>query len=160
NLVGALETGLCQRTEHPLLGSEAEEEMMQRLKQMPPWLALTHKKQRGKLAGSSPDAEVLMPEAAGSEPQAVPGYAILGELGRGGVGVVYQARQLGLQRPVALKMLLPGAQAVPKDLTRFRVEAAALARLQHPNIVQIYDVGEAAGQPYFVFELVAGGSLA
>src|SRR4051812_10870490 len=76
------------------------------------------------------------------------------------MGVVYQARQLGLDRIVALKMILTGAQAVPKDLARFRAEAAAIARLQHPNIVQIYDVGEAAGRPYFVLEYVAGGSLA
>jgi hypothetical protein len=90
----------------------------------------------------------------------VPGYKFLGELGRGGMGVVYQARQLGLQRTVAVKMILNGAQAGPKDLARFRAEAAAIARLQHPNIVQIYDVGEAAGRPYFVLEFVAGGSLA
>ena len=90
----------------------------------------------------------------------VAGYEILGVLGRGGMGVVYQARQLGLDRTVALKMVLTGFQAGPKDLARFRAEAAAIARLQHPNIVQIYDVGEAAGRPYFVFEFVAGGSLA
>jgi serine/threonine protein kinase len=96
----------------------------------------------------------------GCEPSAVPGYEILGELGRGGMGVVYKARQLGLQRTVALKMVLKGIQAGPKDLARFRAEAAAIARLQHPNIVQIHDVGEAAGRPYFVLEFVAGGSLA
>jgi serine/threonine protein kinase len=96
-------------------------------------------------------AEVL-PEVAG--------YEILGLLGRGGMGVVYEARQLGLDRTVALKMVSAGFQAGPKELARIRVEAAALARLQHPNIVQIYDVGETAGQPYFVFEFVAGGSLA
>ena len=101
-----------------------------------------------------------MPVTEDCEPSAVPGYQILGELGRGGMGVVYQARQLGLQRTVALKMVLNGIQAGPKDLARFRAEAAAIARLQHPNIVQIYDVGEAAGRPYFVLEFVAGGSLA
>ena len=90
----------------------------------------------------------------------VAGYEVLGLLGRGGMGVVYQARQLGLDRTVALKMVLTGFQAGPKDLARFRAEAAALARLQHPNIVQIYDVGETTGRPYFVFEFVAGGSLA
>src|SRR5215472_4464662 len=90
----------------------------------------------------------------------VAGYEVLGLLGRGGMGVVYQARQLALHRTVALKMVLTGFQAGPKDLARFRAEAAALARLQHPNIVQIYDVGQAAGRPYFVFEFVAGGSLA
>jgi serine/threonine protein kinase len=76
------------------------------------------------------------------------------------MGVVYRARQLALDRTVALKMIRTGSQAGPKDLARFRAEAAALARLQHPNIVQIYDVGETAGRPYFVLEFVAGGSLA
>jgi serine/threonine protein kinase len=76
------------------------------------------------------------------------------------MGVVYQARHLVLQRIVALKMVLTGIHAGPKDLDRFRAEAAAIARLQHPNIVQIYEVGEAAGRPYFVLEFVAGGSLA
>src|SRR5262249_6712678 len=82
------------------------------------------------------------------------------EIGRGGMGVVYRARQLVLQRTVALKMVLTGFHAEPKDLARLRAEAATLARLQHPNIVQIYDVGETEGRPYFVFEFVAGGSLA
>jgi serine/threonine protein kinase len=100
---------------------------------------------------ANPRAETL-PEVAG--------YEVLGLLGRGGMGVVYQARQLALDRTVALKMVLNGLQAGPRDLARFRAEAEALARLQHPNIVQIYDVGETAGRPYFVFEFVAGGSLA
>jgi hypothetical protein len=89
----------------------------------------------------------------------VPGYEILEELGRGGMGVVYRARQLGLERIVALKMVLSGIHTGPKELARFRTEASVIARLQHPNIVQIYDVGEAAGRPYFVLEFVAGGSL-
>jgi hypothetical protein len=90
----------------------------------------------------------------------VAGYEVLGLLGRGGMGVVYRARQLGLGRTVALKMVSTGFQTGPRELARIRAEAAALARLQHPNIVQIYDVGEAAGRPYFAFEFVAGGSLA
>ncbi len=98
-------------------------------------------------------------EVSGCELPAVPGYEIIQEIGRGGMGVVYRARQLGLARTVALKMVLTGRRTGPKHLARFRAEAAALARLQHPNIVQIYDVGEAAGRPYFVFEFVAGGSL-
>jgi serine/threonine protein kinase len=76
------------------------------------------------------------------------------------MGVVYRARQLGLNRTVALKMVQTGIHSGPKELARFRAEAALIARLQHPNIVQIYDVGEAAGRPYFVLEFVAGGSLA
>ncbi len=98
--------------------------------------------------------------APGRALPAVAGYVVEGELGRGGMGVVYRARQLALQRTVALKMLLGGPHAEPRELARFRAEAAALARLQHPNIVQIYDVGETAGRPYVVLEFVAGGSLA
>jgi WD40 repeat protein len=76
------------------------------------------------------------------------------------MGVVYRARHLALQRTVALKMIRTETQADPKLLARFRAEAAVLARLQHPNIVQIYEVGEAAGRRYFALEFVAGGSLA
>ena len=104
--------------------------------------------------------ENLERAASGRELPLVPGFEIIEEIGRGGMGIVYQARQLGLNRIVALKMILTGFQAGPKDLARFRAEAEALARLQHPNIVQIYEVGEAAGRPYFALEFVAGGSLA
>jgi WD40 repeat protein/serine/threonine protein kinase len=86
-------------------------------------------------------------------------YEILGELGRGGTSVVYRARQVRLNRLVALKMLLTGEHAGADELARFRGEARALARLQHPNIVQIHDVGEHDGRPYFALELVDGGSL-
>jgi hypothetical protein len=111
-------------------------------------------------AASSTGPWDLPLRAAGADLPAVPGYEILGELGRGGMGVVYQARQVKLKRLVALKMILAGAHTGPELRERFRREAEAVARLQHPNIVQIYEVGEHGGLPFFSLEYVDGGSLA
>ena len=86
----------------------------------------------------------------------VPGYEIEGVIGRGGMGVVYKARHLVLKRTVALKMVLAGGHAGPHELARFRTEAEAVARLQHPNIVQIHEVGAAEGLPYCALEFVEG----
>jgi WD40 repeat protein/serine/threonine protein kinase len=93
------------------------------------------------------------------EPTDIPGYEILTELGRGGMGVVYKARQVNLNRVVALKMILAGGHAGEAALTRFRTEAQAIALLRHPNIVQIHEVGECGGLPYFSLEFCDGGSL-
>src|SRR5262245_57163014 len=87
----------------------------------------------------------------------VPGYEVLSELGRGGMGVVYKAKQLGLNRIVALKMILAGDHAGAQERERFQQEAQAIARLQHPNIVQVYEVKEHNGRPYFSLEFCAGG---
>ncbi len=91
---------------------------------------------------------------------AVPGYDVHGVLGHGGMGIVYRATHRQLGRPVALKMLLAGGYAAPAEIGRFLREAEAVARLRHPNIVQVYDVGEHDGWPYFTMELVEGGTLA
>jgi hypothetical protein len=90
----------------------------------------------------------------------ITGYAVEAVLGQGGVGVVFRARDLRLGRPVAIKMLLAGAYAGTTELTRFQREAEAVAGLCHPNVVQIYEVGDYEGRPYFTMELVDGGSLA
>jgi len=90
----------------------------------------------------------------------IPGYRILGELGRGGMGVVYKAQQLALKRTVALKMILGSGHAGWQERERFRMEAEAVARLQHPNIVQIHEVGEFHDHPYCALEFVDGGTLA
>ena len=90
---------------------------------------------------------------------AIPGYEILGELGRGGMGVVYKARQIRLNRPCVFKMILAGAHATPEAVARFLGEAEAIARLQHRHIVEIHSIGEAEGLPYFELEYLPGGGL-
>lgn len=91
---------------------------------------------------------------------AVEGYEVLSELGRGGMGVVYLARHLELKRLVALKMILAGAHADERTRSRFRGEAEAVARLQHPGIVQIHDVGELEGRSFLALEYINGSNLA
>ena len=101
--------------------------------------------------GSTPRSDQFAPT--------VLGYEITGELGRGGMGVVYMARHIRLNRNCALKMILAGLHASPEHVARFVTEAEAIARLAHPGIVQIRSIGEADGLPFLELEYVAGGSL-
>ena len=103
---------------------------------------------------------VTRPVASAPARPSVPGYEILSELGRGGMGVVYKARQVALGRDVALKMILGGHGSSPQVQARLRSEAELVARLTHPNIVQIHEVGEAGGLPFLAMEFVNGGTLA
>jgi serine/threonine-protein kinase len=104
--------------------------------------------------GASPE-----PSRSIEELPQVPGHEVLSVLGYGGMGVVYEARHVPLNRTVAVKMLLRGAQADLASLKRFKREAEAVAALCHPNIVQVHEVGDHDGLPYFTMEFVEGGSL-
>ncbi|HJT77999.1 MAG TPA: protein kinase, partial [Gemmataceae bacterium] len=108
--------------------------------------------------GSAGETDGHAPAEA-AVPRAVAGYEILGVLGRGAFGVVYKARQPGLKRLVALKMILAGGHADAQELARFRSEAEVVARLQHPHIVQVYEVGDDGGRPFFSLEFVDGTNL-
>ena len=93
------------------------------------------------------------------EMPALPGYEVKGVLGKGGMGVVYRARQVGLNRPCAVKMILSPEYAGIDELARFQGEAESLARLRHPHIVQVFEVGSYQGKPFFSLELCEGGTL-
>jgi serine/threonine-protein kinase len=122
-------------------------------------------------SSSDPDTQHSSQAATGDHPNApsksalrpvphIEGYEILEELGRGGMGVVYRARQLGLRRIVALKTVLCGPYMSDDLRNRFLNEARAVASLQHPNIVQVFDMGEADGQPFYAMEFIEGKDLA
>jgi serine/threonine-protein kinase len=116
------------------------------------------------------DADTPPASGSGASVPALPGHGPVPELfgkfrllhllGRGGMGVVYKALEVPLDRVVALKMVLAGAYAEPQELARFQVEARAVARLDHPNVVRIFEAGDCDGLPYFSMELVEGGTLA
>jgi eukaryotic-like serine/threonine-protein kinase len=106
------------------------------------------------------DADTPAPRTPPAELPHIPGYQVEAVLGRGGRGIVYKARHLRLNRPVAIKMLLAGAYADLQERERFLREAEAVAGLRHPNLVQVHDMGDHNGRPYFTMEYVEGGSLA
>jgi serine/threonine-protein kinase len=114
------------------------------------------------------DLDALFPPSGEPPPQPpggttlpqIPGYEVEAVLGRGGQAVVFRAQHLRLNRPVALKTVLAGAYAGPREQACLQREAEAVARLRHPHIVQVYDVGNHEGRPYFTMEYVEGGSLA
>ena len=114
-------------------------------------------------ADSGPATVARGPDAGRAPPRIdrikIPNYKILGELGRGGMGVVYKAEHTLLNRVVALKVILAGTHAGPEQLARFLTEARAVAKLQSPDIVQIFDIGETEGLPFFSLEYVEGGAL-
>ncbi len=111
-------------------------------------------------ADSDTDSKGTAPSGRSAVALSIPGYEILSELGRGGMGVVYKAQQHTPKRIVALKMVLAAAHSGPVERARFLSEADAIARLRHPNVVQVYEVGQHDGQPYFSLEYCEGGTLA
>jgi serine/threonine protein kinase/WD40 repeat protein len=140
----------------------------------PPTVSLTPQQAQGAAALGQGEEQTLPPAspqetqtlapatpaaADGNGKPAIAGYQVERELGRGGMGVVYQALDLRLKRRVALKMVLVGSHAGEHELARFRTEAEAVARLQHPGIVQIHEVGVHGGLPFFSLEFCPGGSL-
>ena len=154
-----------ERGESPQL-----DEYLRRFPQFASQIGLQFEVHRALQGEPAPECTILADEVAAPEKRspavgraglpAIAGYEILRELGQGGMGVVYQARQVGLNRFAVLKMIRAGAYASLAERDRFRAEAETVARLQHPNIVQIYEVGATDGQPYLALEFVDGGSLA
>lgn len=134
------------------------------------WHATDEAEKNTEILGDAPTMEApsfdrekrfhFAPESRPVDVAVIEGYEIREELGRGGMGVVFRARHVKLDRDVALKMLLTGPVIMDEMLARFQAEARAVAQLQHPNIAQVYEVGESAGKPWLALEFVEGGTLA
>ncbi len=114
---------------------------------------------KGETTGDGDDRGKAEPQPAPESGRVIGNYEILERIGIGGMGVVYRARQLGLDRIVALKMLRDDGPCTEAELKRFRAEAPVIAELDHPNIVPVYETGEHGDQRYFSMKLVEGGSL-
>src|SRR5262249_36615265 len=115
-------------------------------------------REEGPLITSKALKDSLIPRGVGGT-KGPAEYTLLGELGRGGMGIVYRALDRRLNRLVALKMIRGGGAADDVQLIRFKIEAEAVAALRHPNILQIFEIGEFNGSPYVALELLEGGSL-
>jgi eukaryotic-like serine/threonine-protein kinase len=153
--LAALEWAAPSREDSALLESLKREPQTHDVKRTD-YGALYH----GGLVNGQLEPRIMKMAAAKTRLPEVPGFEIAAELGRGGMGIVYRARQPAHDRTVALKMILAGRQASVEDLGRFHDEAEAISRLRHPNIVQIFEVGQHDGRLYFVLEFVEGGTLA
>jgi eukaryotic-like serine/threonine-protein kinase len=152
--------------EHHLEDCASCQQTLQDLSGDATWRAALRQEISGLLEDAEPDEMVdplgVTAGALDGAPRivpTVPGYEIAGELGRGGMGVVYQARHIRLNRPCALKMILAGAHAGAEHVARFITEAEAIARLEHPSIVQIRHIGDADRLPFLELEYLAGGGL-
>ena len=150
------------------LGATGADELTERPKTGAATLDAAPSGQRGStlefsLHSDVDDSERTLPPGA-EQPEKirpkVAGYEILGVLGEGGMGIVFKAKQARLNRLVALKMIRAGAGARPQDLARFEAEAQAVAAIEHPNIVRIFEIGEHGGMPFCSLEYLSGGSLA
>jgi serine/threonine protein kinase/tetratricopeptide (TPR) repeat protein len=155
------EDNLLSTQEEDFLHSPVIERLMGRLEALSSFAhreTRTRNQQEPGTVRPLPSGQTPLPD--GSSLPEVPGYELLQELGRGGMGVVYKARHIKLNRLVALKMILAGEHAGADHLARFQAEAQAAARLRHPNIVAVYEVGQAGGRPFLSMEFCPDGSLA